>query len=265
MVEFDMNPQQSSWSDRSYTFRPGLGAPTAKGGKAEYDTGKKDSIGKTWKEDASKGQRAKVFDSDGAWIGEWLGGQTRVLLRNTKRQRKTQWMAGKGDGFLVWDINGNGIIDDNTEIMSEYDKDGNAAFANGFEKLAHYFDKDKNGIIEGAETQRVDVLGRWRCDHRTGELQPLSKFGITQIMVPTNKNTLQGDYTKKDRDTLTLSGGQYQEPFQKCRTTQLIRLYRLYLRTRQVVSLYWAEKCNSNHTPNTTFGIQAKRNKSIKT
>ena len=68
-----------------------------------------------------------------------------------KDKEKTQWMAGKGDGFLVWDINGNGIIDDNTEMMSEFDKDGNAAFANGFEKLAHYFDKDNNGIIEGAE------------------------------------------------------------------------------------------------------------------
>ena len=120
MVEFDMNPQQSSWSDRSYTFRPGLGAPTAKGGKAEYDTGKKDSIGKTWKEDASKGQRAKVFDSDGAWIGEWLGGAKPEYFYGTRKDKeKTQWMAGKGDGFLVWDINGNGIIDDNTEMMSE--------------------------------------------------------------------------------------------------------------------------------------------------
>ena len=97
-------------------------------------------------------------------------------------------------------------------MMSEFDKDGNAAFANGFEKLAT-FDKDNNGIIEGAE---LKGLMFWVDDGdavtEAGELQPLSKFGITQIMVPTNKNTLQGDYTKKDRDTLTLSGGQYQEP-----------------------------------------------------
>ena len=45
MVEFDMNPERSSWSDRSTDYRPGKGAPTAEGGRAEYNTGKKESIG----------------------------------------------------------------------------------------------------------------------------------------------------------------------------------------------------------------------------
>ena len=41
---------------------------------------------------------------------------------------------GSGDGFLVWDKNGNGMIDDNTEMMSEFDEYGNKKFQNGFEK-----------------------------------------------------------------------------------------------------------------------------------
>ena len=36
-------------------------------------------------------------------------------------------------------------------MMSEFDKDGKKVFANGFAKLAFYFDKDKSGVIEGAE------------------------------------------------------------------------------------------------------------------
>ena len=130
MVEFDMNPQRSSWSDRSYTFRPGHGAPTAKGGKAEYDTGKSEAIGSSWTEDSSKGQRAKVFSQEGEWIGEWLGGaKPEYFYGIRKDEEKTQWMAGNGDGLLVWDRNGNGIIDDNTEMMSEFDVDGNAVLA----------------------------------------------------------------------------------------------------------------------------------------
>ena len=66
-------------------------------------------------------------------------------------------MKGTGDGLLVWDKNGNGIIDDNTEMMSEFDVDGNKRFQNGFEKLAFYFDIDKSGIISGNELKPLKV------------------------------------------------------------------------------------------------------------
>ena len=148
----------------------------AQGGYAEYDTGKKDSIGKTWQENDAKGARAKIYTKSGEWIGEWVDGNpAEYFYGDRKDVEKTQWMAGNGDGFLVWDHNGDGIINDNTEMMSEFDKDGNVAFANGYEKLAHYFDKDKNGIIEGAE---LNGLMFWVDDGdaktEAGELQPLS-------------------------------------------------------------------------------------------
>ena len=94
--------------------------------------------------------------------------------------------AGSGDGFLVWDKNGNGIIDDNTEMMSEFDEFGNKVFKNGFEKLAFYFDHDNDGIIKGDELKPlkvwVDIDGDAKTDK--GELQPLSKYGITELIVP---------------------------------------------------------------------------------
>ena len=52
------------------------------------------------------------------------------------QNEQTEWMKpGSGDGFLVWDKNGNGIIDDNTEMMSEFDANGNKVFQNGLKNL----------------------------------------------------------------------------------------------------------------------------------
>ena len=201
MVEFDMHPDRQSWSKRSYTYRPGLGAPTAQGGKAEYDTGKKDSIGKTWQENDSKGSKAKIYAADGEWIGEWIGGAKPEYFYGTRKDaERTQWISGDGDGLLVWDHNGNGIIDDTTELMSEYDIKGEHAFANGLEKLAHYFDKDGNGIVEAHEMQGLMF---WVDDGdaitEKGELIPPWKLGITHIVVP----VLNEKFAKQNAEKLS--------------------------------------------------------------
>ena len=92
---------------------------------------------------------------------------------------------GSGDGF-VWDKNGNGIIDDNTEMMSEFDEHGNKRFQNGFEKLAFYFDVDNSGVVKGEELKQlkiwIDIDGDAKTD--AGELVPLSAHGITEIVIP---------------------------------------------------------------------------------
>ena len=58
-------------------------------------------------------------------------------------------MKGTGDGLLVWDKNGDGIINDNTEMMSEFDVNGNKKFKMVSKKLAFYFDMDDSGVIAG--------------------------------------------------------------------------------------------------------------------
>ena len=79
------------------------------------------------------------------WIGEWVtadwgyshGGRLgRYYFDPHDQKEQTEWMKpGSGDGFLVWDKNGNGIIDDNTEMMSEFDEHGNKKFQNGLKNL----------------------------------------------------------------------------------------------------------------------------------
>ena len=112
-------------------------------------------------------------------------------MATRKDAERTQWISGDGDGLLVWDHNGNGIIDDTTELMSEFDIKGEHAFANGLEKLAHYFDKDGNGVVEAHEMQGLMFwIDDGDAKTEEGELIPPWKLGITQIVVPVLKENL---------------------------------------------------------------------------
>ena len=153
-VLFDLDPNDSSWEKHSTSFRPGLGAPALPGGRAVYQNGRSDSIGQdgVWTEDTGAGPRADLYDANDERAGEWLNGEKPIYYYGTRvDEERIQWIKGNGDALLVWDHNENGIIDDATELMSEFDTKGGKAFANGFEKLAHYFDHDDDGIIEASE------------------------------------------------------------------------------------------------------------------
>ena len=85
-------------------------------------------------------------------------------------------------------------------MMSEFDEHGNKKFQNGFEKLAYYFDTDKNGVVKGEELKKlkvwVDIDGDGQTDK--GELQELSKHGITEIVIP-GHGQLESTSTRKLR------------------------------------------------------------------
>ena len=211
-VLFDMDPTKqgsTGWKWSSPGHRPGYyeggpnsRAPRVVGGTAIYDTGKTESTDKhgagQWTEDRSKGSQADIFDDKGKLVGQWVrsawgeshGGRIGQYYweptGSGEKRERTEWIKGTGDGFLVWDHNNNGIIDDNTEMMSEFDKDGKKQFNNGFEKLAYYFDKDKDGVIKGSE---LSELKFWVDDGdaitEEGELQSLDSYGITEIKLPT--------------------------------------------------------------------------------
>ncbi|MGC6506909.1 MAG: hypothetical protein ACON4U_00760 [Myxococcota bacterium] len=195
-VQFDIDPERSSWEFVSSTDMPGLDAPAIPNGYVVYDNGDTENIGGNgrWDPQTSNGnwthQRAQLYSSGNDFIAEWVAindNEYDYFWGNRMDVEITEWLQkGTGDGFLVWDHNGNGVIDDNTEMMSEYDTEGNYVFENGYEKLRHYFDKDGDGIIRGSE---LDGLMFWvdsNADAQTdsGELVPLSDYGITQIDIP---------------------------------------------------------------------------------
>ena len=211
-VLFDMDPNRQGTTGWEFSS-PGTVRVTTKvvttpvpavpNGVAIYDTGEQESTNKEgigrWYEDRSKGNSADIFDEEGNLVGQWredawgeshqgrIGQYYWGVTGSGEHRERTEWIQGTGDGFLVWDHNGNGIIDDNTEMMSEFDIEGNDTFKNGFEKLAHYFDHDGDGVIQGNE---LDGLMFWVDDGdaitEEGELQSLDKYGITQITIPTD-------------------------------------------------------------------------------
>ena len=210
-VLFDMDPSKqgsTGWKWSSPGHRPGYyhggensRVPKVPNGTVVYDTGKTESTDKAgvgrWYEDRSKGSKADIFDKDGNLVGMWdkstwgeshqgrVGQYYWEPSGNGEKRERTEWIQGTGDGFLVWDHNNNGIIDDNTEMMSEFSKTGEKEFNNGFEKLAHYFDHDNDGVIKGNE---LSELKFWVDDGdaitEDGELQSLDSYGITEIALP---------------------------------------------------------------------------------
>jgi len=210
-VLFDMDPRRSGmsgWRSSSPGHRPGYyegknnsQVPAVPNGRVVYNTGETESTNKhgpgRWTEDPGKGTTADIFDANGELVGHWdkskwgrshggrIGQYYWGVVGNGKKEERTEWIKGTGDGFLVWDHNGNGIIDDNTEMMSEFDAQGNKVFENGFEKLAHYFDANEDGVIEGAELKELKF---WVDDGdaktEKGELRELSEFGIQRITIP---------------------------------------------------------------------------------
>ncbi|MAA79548.1 MAG: hypothetical protein CL916_09835, partial [Deltaproteobacteria bacterium] len=210
-VLFDMDPSKqgsTGWKWSSPGHRPGYyhggensRAPKVPNGTAVYDSGEVESTDKAgvgrWFEDRSKGDKADIFDKDGNLVGMWdkntwgeshqgrIGQYYWGANGSGEKRERTEWIKGTGDGFLVWDHNNNGIIDDNTEMMSEFDQSGQKMFNNGFEKLAHYFDKDNDGVIKGTE---LNGLKFWVDDGdaitEDGELQSLDSYGITEIVIP---------------------------------------------------------------------------------
>ena len=194
------------------------------GGKAIYNAGKTESTDKhgagRWTDDPSKGQSAKIYNAEGKWVGEWVaadwgyshGGRLgRYYFSPIKTKEETEWMKpGSGDGFLVWDKNGNGIIDDNTEMMSRSMSLATNSFQNGFEKLAFYFDLDDNGVIKGAELKQLKVWVDLDGDAQTdaGELQELSEHGITEIVIPGHHKLVSTTKTQTmEQHNVTSSGG----------------------------------------------------------
>src|ERR1041385_5995719 len=115
----------------------------------------------------------------------------------------TSWDTGV-DGFLARDLNGDGKINDITEIFGE--NGGTSAWA----KLAA-LDSNASGTITSADTAWsslkiwVDANHNGRTD--SGELQSLAQAGITSITLQQNSNqsTVDGQ-TLSGNATVTLNG-----------------------------------------------------------
>lgn len=116
------------------------------------------------------------LDGDGFEFTDVTRGADFDLLANGQRQR-TAFVTG-GDALLALDRNGNGRIDDGSELFGDQ-----RGAANGFEELRK-LDSNGDGVIDANDEQYGDLrLFRDNGNGRTerGELLGLKEAGITSI------------------------------------------------------------------------------------
>jgi len=123
------------------------------------------------------------LDRDGEFVTSLADG-VHFDLNGDGFAEKTAWIS-RGDGLLVRDVNGNGKIDDGTELFGDQTikKDGTTA-KSGFEALAE-LDSNGDGILDSSDSE-FDSMKIWMDFDRNGisnknELFTLKEFGIISI------------------------------------------------------------------------------------
>lgn len=94
-------------------------------------------------------------------------------------KERTAWV-GPGDGFVAFDANRNGVIDNGGELF------GGAARGEGFAELAR-FDTNRDGMVDASDPRfwqlQIWVDGNSNGETDPGELAALAQLGITGLSV----------------------------------------------------------------------------------
>ncbi|WP_301182350.1 calcium-binding protein [Stenotrophomonas sp. VV52] len=130
----------------------------------------------------------------------------------------TGWVDAS-DGLLVWDRNGNGKVEDGTELFGDSTTAAGAGFTTGFQALAS-LDSNGDGVID-AQDQRFNEIKVWQdLDgdgiSDTGELKTLMELGILSFsLASTNVGNGAveggrlfgtGSFTRRASDGSTVTG-----------------------------------------------------------
>ncbi len=178
------NMSDWKWGVKNVGSNDGLDSDVAGDGKNLVNTTKTDTITLTsgkndmsW--DASITPIAIDLNGDGIHTIARQDMTGSFDLLGTGKAIQSGWLS-KNDGFLAIDKNGNGQIDDISELF------GGASKGSGFAKLATY-DSNGDGVVDAKDAQFSSLL-IWQdanSDGKTdaGELIGLAKAGIVSLTV----------------------------------------------------------------------------------
>ncbi|MDV7340679.1 cadherin-like domain-containing protein [Terasakiella sp. A23] len=155
-----------------------------------------------------------VLDLDGDGV-ELLSAEEGVEfdIDNDGDNEATGWV-GPDDGLLVVDVNGDGEINDMSEVVSPYlsiDGEDNTDLTSSVETLARY-DDNNDGLIT-ADDDIYDSLQVWQDKDSSGtvdngELISLHDLGVTQFSVDYDivSKLISGNTVSKEGNTVNVDG-----------------------------------------------------------
>ena len=146
------------------------------------------------------------LDGDGVELVSFAASTARFDMDGDGNRDRTGWV-GADDGLLAIDLNGDGIINDGSEISFQRFVDG--AFSD-LEGLA-FFDTNNNGMLDGGDAQFGDFRV-WQDVNQdgvsnAGELLTLGELGVESLSLSA---TLTGN-TPGSFDNVIYANGTYQK------------------------------------------------------
>ncbi|MDU8458254.1 calcium-binding protein, partial [Pseudomonas syringae group sp. J254-4] len=128
-----------------------------------------------------------VLDLDGDGIDTLSVGSGIYFDHGGDGFSESSGWIGRGDGFLVYDVNHDGIINSGRELFgNNFVLENGKNAANGFEALSE-FDSNKDGVVDESD-ERFDQLKIWRDQNSNakvdaGELLALEGVGVVGLNV----------------------------------------------------------------------------------